>query len=109
LTTQEQQSVDLALVNIGHDTSLITVSDAHTAMEYYYFADTRSAFMELSTVVLSHLYFLKVLKKPEGYNSKDMDEKRTWDLSKLKVIRRSKKNVLIDALVKVVCALLSNM
>jgi len=78
---------------MGHD-SLIPVSDAHTAMEYYYFADSNAAFDSLSTPALAHLYFFKVQEKPEGY----LVENITWSLSRVSTIQDFRRKKLIDAL-----------
>jgi hypothetical protein len=107
LTSQEQDNIDAALANIGSDESPISVSDAHTAMEYYLFADSAKAISELSNASLAHLYFVKVQRKPVGYDRMDADEKQTWVNSRMKTIRRRTKKELVEALVEAVRALSS--
>jgi hypothetical protein len=69
------------------DESPISVSDAHTAMEYYLFADSPDTFYKLLSESLAHLYFMKVQGKP------------------LKTIQRLAKKKLIEGLMKAVCKL----
>ncbi|KAH8980793.1 hypothetical protein EDB92DRAFT_1973941 [Lactarius akahatsu] len=93
MTTEEQQNIDTILANPDTDpnSTSITVSEAHTAMEYYLFANSTDHFLELSSTALAHLYFLKVQNKPAEYNQMNVDEQRTWNLSKMKTIRKYKK------------------
>jgi hypothetical protein len=107
LTNEEQQSIDAVFDNTGPDSTMVAVSEAHTAMEYYHFADSANTFSELSSASLAHLYFVKVQIKPVEYNRMNTDEKRTWDLSRMKTIRRYSKSKLIKALVEAVRALSS--
>ena len=81
-------------IEAGHASSIttldetpISVSDAHTATEYYLFADFPEVFEELSSESLAHLYSMKVQDKP------------------LKAIRKLTKKKLIEALKKAVCKL----
>jgi hypothetical protein len=109
LTSQEQDNIDVALANIGSNDSPISVSDAHSAMEYYLFADSAKAISELSNASLAHLYFVKVQPKPTGYDQMDEDKKRTWVNSRIKAIRRLTKRELIEALVEAVRVRLSGL
>src|SRR5882762_5385684 len=87
LTTQEREDIEASSPASESDESPITVSDAHTAMEYYYFADFPEAFYELPSESLAHLHSVKVQGKP------------------LKTIRKFPKKKLIEALKKAVCKL----
>jgi hypothetical protein len=107
LTTEEQQNIDTVFAHTGPDSTAIAVSEAHMAMEYYRFADSDEAFSELSTAVLAHLYFVKVQIKPAEYDRMGMDEKKTWNISKMRTIRRYSKPKLIKSVVDAVRALLS--
>ena len=84
---------------------MVAVSEAHTAMEYYHFVDSANDFSELSSASLAHLYFVKVQNRPDEYNHMNTDDKRTWNRSKMKTIRRYSKNKLIKALTEAVRAL----
>ena len=86
--SQEQGNAEASNLNSVSEESPVSISDAHTAMEYYLFADSPDTFHELSSESLAHLYILKVQGKP------------------LKVIRRFSKKTLIEALMKVVSKLL---
>lgn len=90
LTTQED------------DNSTTLVSDAHTAMEFYQFANASDDFLELSSTTLAHLYFIKVQVKPVEYMSMDTDGKNEWDQSTITKIRRKSKRVLIEAIMEAV-------
>jgi hypothetical protein len=59
LTSQEKEDIENASPS---DEFSIPVSEAHTAMEFYLFGDSADDFSELSTLSLSHLYFLKAQK-----------------------------------------------
>ena len=83
MTTQEQGNI-AASSPAASGESHISVSDAHTAMEYYLFADSADIFYELSSESLTHLYSIKVQGKP------------------LKAIRKLGKKKLIEALMKMV-------
>ncbi|KAH8981441.1 hypothetical protein EDB86DRAFT_3131237, partial [Lactarius hatsudake] len=101
LTKQEQENIENARADRSSlDEHPISVSDAHTAMEFYLFADSADDFSELSTLALSHLYFVKVQKKPAGYEGMKSDEQRTWNNAKMKTIRRYRKSKLIEALME---------
>ncbi len=76
-------------------------------MEYYRFANSANDFLELSTAALVRLYFIKVQNKPAEYERMNIDEKRTWDLSSMKKIRKIPRNKLKGALEEAVRALLS--
>jgi len=106
LTTEEQQNIDAVVADTDPDNS-ITVSEAHAAMEYYRFANSANDFLELSTAALVRLYFIKVQNKPAEYERMNIDEKRTWDLSSMKKIRKIPRNKLKGALEEAVRALLS--
>jgi hypothetical protein len=84
------------------DESLISVSDAHTAMEYYHFADSAEAFSDLKTISLAHLYFVKVQAKPDGYGHMDAGKKQTWDASRMNTLQKWTKHKLVQALVEAV-------
>lgn len=71
-------------------------------MEFYLFADSVDDFSELSALALSHLYFVKVQKKPAGYEGMKSDEQRTWNNARMKTIRRYRKSKLIEALMETV-------
>ena len=86
LITQEQGNIDASSSTLGE--TPISVSDAHTAMEYYLFADSPDIFYELSSESLAHLYFMKVQRKP------------------FKTIQKLAKKKLIEALMKAVHKLL---
>ena len=101
--TQEQENIEATLADIGSNDSPISVSDTHTAMEFYLFADSADAFSELSSASLAYLYFLKAQDKPAGYDSMDEDEKWTWNKSRMKTIRRYTKHKLIEGLMEAVC------
>jgi hypothetical protein len=88
LTVKEQENIDAIFTNTGPDNTAIAVSEAHTAMEYYCFADSPGAFLDLSSAALAHLCFLKVQDKPADYGSMNIDEKNIWQLAKMKTIRR---------------------
>jgi hypothetical protein len=77
LTTEEQQNIDTVSALTSPDSTAIAVSEAHMAMEYFCFTDSDEDFQELSTAVLTHLYFVKVQVKPAGYDHMDKDEKKT--------------------------------
>ena len=85
MTAQEQQNIEASSSTSGE--SPISVSDAHTAMEYYLFADSPDDFYELSSESLAHLYSIKIQGKS------------------LKAIRKLAKKKLIEALMKAVCKL----
>jgi hypothetical protein len=101
LTAQEQENIE-ALADISSDNPPISVSDSHTAMEFYRFADSTEAFSELTSASLAYLYFLKVQDKPAGYDSMNEDEKRTWKTSRVKTIRKFTKHKLIAGLLEAV-------
>lgn len=82
----------------------ISLSDTHTAMEFYLFAASADDFLELSGLALSHLYFVKVQKRPAGYEGMEMDGQRTWKNARMKTIRAYTKSKVIKALMKTVCA-----
>jgi hypothetical protein len=90
LTTQED------------DNSTTLISDAHTAMEFYQFANAGDDFFELSSTTLAHLYFIKVQVKPAEYESMDTDKRNKWDQSSMEKIRRKSKKVLIEAIMEAV-------
>ena len=71
-------------------------------MEFYRFANASDDFLELSSITLAHLYFIKVQVKPAGYNSMDTDGKNGWDQSTMNKIRRKSKRVLIEAIMEAV-------
>jgi hypothetical protein len=98
LTSQERGNIDAALATTGSRESPISVSDAYTAMEFYRFADSSEAFFELSSVSLAHLYLFIVQHKSDQYDHMNADEKKTWNESQMKKIRRRTKKALIDAL-----------
>ena len=79
---QERANIEASGSTSGE--SPISVSDAHTAMEYYLFADSPKAFYELSSESLAHLYSMKIQGKS------------------LKAIRKLSKKKLIEALMKAV-------
>ena len=54
---------------------------------------------------LAHLYFVKAQAKPAGYDGMDMNEKQSWNRSRMQTIQRKPKTKLIEALMEVVCAL----
>jgi hypothetical protein len=108
LTIEEQENIDAVFANTGPDNTAIAVSEAHTAMEYYLFADSPGAFSDLSSAALAHLYFIKVQDKPAEYGSTNSThEKNIWTLAKMKTLRRYTKKRLIEALMKAVRALQS--
>ncbi len=80
----------------------IFVSDAYTAMDFYRFADSSDAFFELSSRSLAHLYFVNAQCKPAQYARMDADEKKTWNESQMKKIRRLTKKELIEGLMEAV-------
>lgn len=82
LTTQEWENINAS--SSASSESPIPVSDAHTAIEYYLFADSPDTFYELSSESLAHLYFIKVQAKPP------------------KTIQKLAKKKLVEALMKVV-------
>jgi hypothetical protein len=84
------------------DDNTTLISDSHTAMEFYQFANATDDFFELSTTTLAHLYFIKVLVKPAEYNSMDTIEKNEWDQSKMSKIQKKSKKILIQAITKAV-------
>lgn len=98
MTAQEQENIEATLADVSSDNPLISVSDTHTAMEFYRFADSTEDFSELTSASLAHLYFLKVQDKPAGYDSMDEDEKRMWKTSRVKIIRKFTKRKLIAGL-----------
>lgn len=102
MTSQEQENIKAALAVTGSNEYPITVSDAYTAVEFYHFADSSDAFFELSSVSLAHLFFVNVRCKQVQYNRMDADEKKTWNESQMKKIRKLTKTVLIEALVEAV-------
>jgi hypothetical protein len=102
---EEQQNIDVVFAHTGHDSTTISVSEAHTAMEYYRFADSADAFSELSTGALSHLYFLRVQNKLVEYDGMDMNERMTWSLPRMRTIQKYGKRKLIKSLVEAVRAL----
>ena len=102
MTSQEQENIKAALAVTSSKDHPITVLDAYTAMEFYHFADSSEAFFELSSVSLAHLFFVNVRCKQDQYDRMDADEKKTWNESQMKKIRRLTKTVLIEALVKAV-------
>ena len=104
---EEQQNFDVVLTHTGPNSTSISVSEAHSALEYYRFTESTDSFSELSTGALAHLYFLKVQKKLAEYDRMDTDQKMTWSLSRMKTIRKYKKAKLIDSLVEAVRTLLS--
>jgi hypothetical protein len=106
LTINKQENIDAVFANTGPDNTAIAVSEAHTSMEYYHFADSPGAFSDLSSAALAHLYFLKVQDKPVEYGNTNIDEKNVWRLAKMKTIQRYTKKRLIEALMKVVRVLL---
>lgn len=71
-------------------------------MEFYRFANSSNDFFELSSVSLAHLYFVNVRCKQAQYDRMDADEKKTWNESQMKSIRRLTKAKLIEALVDAV-------
>lgn len=71
-------------------------------MEFYHFADSSDAFFELSSVSLAHLFFVNVRRKQVQYDDMDANEKKTWNESQMKKIRRLAKTALIKALVEAV-------
>jgi len=87
---------------MGPNNPLISVSQAHTAMEYYRLAHSENDFNELSTTMLAYLYLIKVQNKPAGYESMDTDEKKKWNQSRMKTLQRYRKKKLIEALMNVV-------
>lgn len=105
MTIEEQENIDAVLSSTGSDHMAIAISEAHTVMEYYRFADSPGAFSDLSSAALAHLYFLKAQEKPAEYDSMGINEKRIWKLAKMKTIRRYSKKRLIEALMKAVRAL----
>lgn len=104
MTVQELEVINAALAGLGSYESPISVSDAHTAMEYYLFAPSADTLSELSTPSLAHLYFVKAQVKPAGYDGMDANEKQSWNRSRMQTIRRKPKSRLIEALVEVVRA-----
>ncbi|SRR6266581_913323 len=64
-------------------------------------------FLELSTAALTCLYFINVQNKPAEYEQMNIDEKRTWDLSRIKKIQKIPRNKLKGALEEAVHVLLS--
>jgi len=102
LTTQEKENIENARTDGSSDEYPISVSDAHTAMEFYLFADSVADFSELSGFSLSHLYFVKVQEKPAGYEGMKTNERRTWNNARMKTIRKYAKRKLIGALMETV-------
>ncbi|KAI9459243.1 hypothetical protein BJY52DRAFT_1223234 [Lactarius psammicola] len=100
LTTQEKENIENARADGSSDEYPISVSDAHTAMEFYLFADSVTDFSELSGFVLSYLYFVKVQEKPAGYEGMKTNERRTWSNARMKTIRKYTKSKLIGALME---------
>lgn len=84
------------------DNSITPASDAHTAIEFYQFAIASDDFLELSSTMLAHLYFIKVEVKPAGYEGMDTDRKNKWDQSTMNKIRKKTKRVLIEAIMEAV-------
>ncbi len=105
MATKEQQNIDAIVADTNPDNSII-ISEAHTALEYYCFANSANN-LELSTAALACLYFIKVQNKPAEYEQMNIDEKRTWDLSRMKKIQIIPRNKLKRALEEAVHALLS--
>ncbi|KAN0128846.1 hypothetical protein V8E53_013344 [Lactarius tabidus] len=103
LTIDEQENINVVFANTGPDNTAIAVSEVHTAMEYYCFADSPGAYSDLSSVALTHLYFIKVQDKPVEYGNMNIDEKNVWRLAKMKTIQRYTKKRLIEALMKARC------
>jgi hypothetical protein len=101
LTIQEQEDIDNASAS---DEFSIPVSEAHTAMEFYLFGDSADDFSELSALGLSHLYFVKVQKKPAGYEAMKTNERKKFHSDRMKTIRRYGKSKLIKALMETVCS-----
>jgi hypothetical protein len=100
LTPQEQEDIEYA--RAVSDECPIPISDTHTAMEFYLFATSADDFSELSTLSLAHLYLVKVQKKPANYEVMNMDERKSWNNSRMKTLRRYSKKKLIEALMEAV-------
>ena len=71
-------------------------------MEFYLFGDSTDDLSELSTSGLSHLYFVKVQKKPVGYEAMNTDERKKFHNDKMKTIRKYGKRKLIKGLMEAV-------
>jgi len=72
--------------SLGSYESPISASDAHTAMEYYLFAPSADTLSELSSLSLTHLYFVKAQVKPAGYDGMDTNKKQRWNRSRMQTI-----------------------